>query len=361
MALEPAFWRRKRVLVTGHTGFKGGWLTLFLRELGAEVTGYALAPDQEPSLFDVTQVDAGIRSKISDIRDAERLRASVAHAKPAVVFHLAAQALVRKSYTEPLGTIAVNVLGTANLLEAIRRAEQQPAAVVVITTDKCYENREWPWAYRETDALGGRDIYSASKAAAELLTSAYARSFLQKLKIPVATVRAGNVIGGGDWATDRLLPDLVRAVAARQPAAIRNPKAIRPWQHVLECSYGYLLLAEALARDGEAFAEPWNFGPAFDNAKPVEWVADYFCRQWPGHPGWRHCGDARFAEAGLLRLDSAKASARLGWRCRLDLAQALDWTLEWYRAHAAGEPLRPLSAVQIRRYLEFAAAPSSAQ
>lgn len=343
-------WCGRRVLVTGHTGFKGGWLSLWLRRLGAEVTGFALEPPDGPSLFAAAEVADDLRSVIGDLRDAPAIAAAVAEARPEVIFHLAAQPLVRAGYSDPAGTYATNVMGTVHLLEAIR-STHGVRAVVVATTDKCYENREWIWPYRENDRLGGRDPYSSSKACAELVVVAYRESFLAAGGVRIATVRAGNVIGGGDWAEDRLIPDLMRASRAGDVVAIRAPRAIRPWQHVLDPLAGYLGLAARLAADdGDRFAAAWNFGPPAEDARTVGWVVEQLAKRWDGI-SWRYddAGDHPH-EAQLLKLDSTQAIARLGWRPRVPLGTALDWVADWYRADAGGADIRSLTLTQIARY-----------
>lgn len=347
-----AVWQDRRVLVTGHTGFKGGWLALWLHGLGARVAGYALDPPTTPSFFQATALHQVLDDRRGDIRDAAATRAAVDAVAPEVVFHLAAQPLVRDSYRLPVETYATNVVGTASVLDACR-ACPSVRAVVVITTDKCYENREWDRGYVETDALGGHDPYSSSKACAELVCDAYRRSFFTDATAPVglATARAGNVIGGGDWARDRLVPDVVRAAADGTTVPIRHPAATRPWQHVLEPLAGYLVLAERLLADPVAHAEPWNFGPAPADDATVRQVLDRLATLWPGHVRWRHDDAPHPHEAGRLRLDSSKARQRLAWQPRLGLDDALRLTVDWYRAALAGDTdLRALSEAQIRHY-----------
>lgn len=358
--MNAKFWQGRRVLLTGHTGFKGSWLALWLERLGAKATGYSLAePPSNPSLFDLARVGEGItRSLAGDVRDLDSLARAVRESRPEVVIHMAAQSLVRRSYADPAGTYATNVMGTVNVLEAARGAEDL-RAVVVVTSDKCYENREWPWGYRERDALGGRDPYSNSKACAELVTDAYRRSFFDAgqtaAAAAVASARAGNVIGGGDWAEDRLLPDIFRAAAAGREVLIRNPDAVRPWQHVLEPLSGYLLLAEKLCGEGRGeFAEGWNFGPSDEDARPVSWVVGRIAERWGDAAGallWKRDAGAQHPhEARHLRLDCSKARARLSWRPRWTIERALDATVEWYRAHAAGADARRLCTEQIDEY-----------
>jgi CDP-glucose 4,6-dehydratase len=352
---DKGFWTGKRVFVTGHTGFKGSWLSIWLDALGAEVTGYALAPPTEPNLFDLCRVDRLVHSVIADVRDADRLAAAVAGARPEIVFHLAAQSIVRDSYKNPVETYATNVLGTAHLLHAVRSCGDVKA-FVNITSDKCYENREWIWGYREPEPLGGYDPYSSSKACSELVTAAYRASFFNPEdptghKAGIATARAGNVIGGGDFAPDRLLPDCVRAILKGEPIRLRNPDAIRPWQHVLEPLSGYLLLARKLHGDCRAFAGAWNFGPEDSDIRPVSWVVDRFCRLWGS--GASHVKDEgrHPHEARLLKLDCSKARTELGWGPRWGIGKALEMSVEWTKAFAARErDLFALCRSQIAAY-----------
>jgi CDP-glucose 4,6-dehydratase len=350
----------RRVLVTGHTGFKGSWLTTWLADLGAEVTGYALAPDTTPALFERVGVARHCRSTLADVRDLARLTAVVRQARPEVILHLAAQPLVRRSYLLPLETLQINVLGTAHLLEAVR-AVGGPCAVVVVTSDKCYENHERPDGYREDEALGGHDVYSMSKGAAELVTASWRRSFfnpkeLARHGIAVATARAGNVVGGGDWAADRIVPDAIAALAAGKAIPVRNPGAVRPWQHVLEPLGGYLLLgARLLGPEAPAHAEAWNFGPRPEDARPVREVVEAIIGAW-GRGTWedQHQPGAPH-EAGLLLLSIEKAAARLGWAPRWHFEETFRRTVEWYRAFhdgAGDEALAELCLTQIHEYLE---------
>jgi CDP-glucose 4,6-dehydratase len=352
VVMDPAFWSGRKVLVTGHTGFKGGWLSLWLQEAGASVSGFSLDPPSDPSFFEMARVREGMRSIIGDLRDPAAVDAALETGQPEVVFHLAAQSLVRQSYTSPVETYATNVMGTLHLLEGIRRSPDV-RAVVVVTTDKCYENREWPRPYRETDAMGGWDPYSSSKGSAELLCASYRRSFFngESSRVALATARAGNVIGGGDYAADRLLPDLVRGALAGSPVVVRNPEAVRPWQHVLDSLSGYLLLARALLDEGQASAEGWNFGPAGDDGLTVAAVADEFVRGWGEGAAWRLDDGANPHEAQLLRLDSSKARARLDWRPRWNAGDALRRTIEWYRgSHVEGRDPRELAIACIADY-----------
>ncbi|MDZ7751185.1 MAG: CDP-glucose 4,6-dehydratase [Gammaproteobacteria bacterium] len=359
--MTPGFWNGKRVLVTGHTGFKGGWLSLWLSRLGARVTGYALAPPTEPSLFVAAGVAEGIVSMEGDIRDYGALAACFAEARPEVVFHLAAQPLVRASYDDPVETFETNVLGTVHVLEAARHALNL-RVVINVTSDKCYENQEWPWGYRESDRLGGKDPYSGSKACAEMVASVYANSFFDRGRtagpVTLASVRAGNVLGGGDWGADRLLPDLARVLAAGGRPLIRNPDSIRPWQHVLDPLAGYLALAEALWTGGRDYAGPWNFGPAVDDARPVRWLADGFCDAWGDAAHWLDAReDDAPPEARVLKLDCSRARSLLGWAPRLPLADALGWTVEWYRDFYAGKDMVTRTLAQIERYATLGEAP----
>ena len=335
-------YRGKRVLVTGHTGFKGGWLTCWLLESGADVAGYALAPPTDPNFFDAIDLRDQIRHRTGDVRDADRLADILAQERPEIVFHLAAQPLVRESYRTPKETFDVNIGGTVNLLEAVRHCDSV-GAVVVVTTDKCYENRDWVWGYRENDRLGGHDPYSASKAAAEIVVASYRDSFFSPSsdaarRPGVATVRAGNVVGGGDWAADRILPDCVRSLVADTPITVRRPEAVRPWQHVIEPLYGYLLLGLRLLEAPARFAGPWNFGPSASSCRPVGEVAEMVVSAW-GSGSWqaeRQEDSMRFHESNLLQLCIDQAVARLGWQPRWDLRETIDRTIEWYREHHAG-------------------------
>jgi CDP-glucose 4,6-dehydratase len=345
---EP--WRGRSVLITGHTGFKGGWLALWLKLKGAQVHGYSLRPPTTPNLFAAADVSRDLASHtIADICDAQSLLGTVRRVAPEVVFHLAAQPLVRLSYQQPVDTYAVNVMGTVNLLEAIRQVDSVRAAVIV-TSDKCYDNREWLWGYRENEALGGTDPYSSSKACCELVTAAYRSSFLAARNVTVSTVRAGNVIGGGDWASDRLIPDFLRALDGGQTLEVRYPQSTRPWQHVLEPLSGYLQLAEALfAPDGGRHAGPWNFGPGESCSRSVASILDYLVARVPT-ARWRHTGGQHPHEARSLRLDSSKAQIELGWSPRWDLETALDKTLEWHGAWSSGANMHSTSLAQIAEY-----------
>ena len=358
---DHSFWKGRRVFVTGHTGFKGSWLCLWLHKHGALVTGYALEPPTDPSLFDLCRIGEVVSSVIADVRDGERLKLELSAAQPEIVIHMAAQPLVRDSYNIPVETYAVNVMGTVNLLEAVRHCPSV-RAVVNVTTDKCYENREWVWGYRENEPMGGYDPYSSSKGCSELVTAAYRQSYFNTSTIQrfndstihqppaVATARAGNVIGGGDWATDRLIPDIVRSLLAGEPVRIRNPHSIRPWQHVLEPLSGYLTLAQRLYEEGGGFAEGWNFGPSDDDAMPVEWIVRKMCELWGNGARYEIDGGNHPHEAHYLKLDCSKAVMRLGWQPRWDLEKALRSIVEWVTLYRAGGDLRALCLKQIETY-----------
>jgi CDP-glucose 4,6-dehydratase len=344
----------RRVFLTGHTGFKGSWLSLWLSALGAKATGFALAPPTDPSLFLQAQVAEKIHSISGDIRDFSRLKSAIAECRPEVVIHMAAQSVVRRGYDDPIETYSSNVMGTVNLFEALRQLKQ-PCAVVNVTSDKCYENREWVWGYRETEPMGGRDPYSNSKGCAELVTSSFRESYfppeaLSSHGVALGSARAGNAIGGGDWTSNQLIPDLIRAFLAGQPCLIRNPFAQRPWQFLLEPLRGYLMLAERLAENGSKFASGWNFGPADADAKPVSWIADEVVRLWGTGASWKRDGASHPHEAHFLKLDASKSQADLGWHPVLPLQQALGWIVEWYHACKSGADLRKTTLAQIERY-----------
>jgi CDP-glucose 4,6-dehydratase len=346
-------WRGRRVLLTGHTGFKGAWLTMWLEALGAEVAGLALDPPTSPSLHELAG-RAGDGSDRADVRDREAVAARVAAVGPEVVFHLAAQAIVRTAFADPTGTYAVNVLGTANVLEAVR-ATPGVRAVVVITSDKVYEPHADGTPHAEGSTLGGVDAYSSSKAACELVAAAYRRSYLAPAGIALATARAGNVIGGGDWATDRVVPDVVRALGRGEPVPLRHPDAIRPWQHVLDPLHGYLMLAERLLRSPDGAPEALNFGPDPAEACSVSQLVDRLTEGFGGRPGWRKDGDAPpVPETAALRLDASRAHETLGWAPRLDVEECLSWTVEWYARQAAGADARRLTLEQIAAFEERA-------
>jgi CDP-glucose 4,6-dehydratase len=355
MLHDIKFWDRKRVFLTGHTGFKGGWLALWLSHLGAKVCGYSLDPSTNPSFFDVAHVGTKVHDIRGDIRDAGHLESSMREFAPEVVFHLAAQPLVRLSYVDPITTYETNVIGTARVLDAVRRTPSV-RAVVSVTTDKCYENKEWVWGYRETDPLGGYDPYSSSKACAEIVSAAFRQSYFPVSKIDehhvaIATARAGNVIGGGDWSPDRLLPDLVRGFLTGKPVPIRRPHSIRPWQHVLEPLHGYLSLAEKLmSSDAGQYATAYNFGPADDDARPVSWIAERMTRAWGDGASWHLDEDLDVHEAGYLKLDASCAHADLAWTPQLHLTDALDWLVRWHKAHESGRDMHSYTLDQISQY-----------
>ena len=352
--LDRSFWKGRRVFLTGHTGFKGSWLSLWLETLGANATGYALDPPTQPSLFELAGVRRTLRSIRGDIRDFSALKTALADARPEVIIHMAAQSVVRRGYEDPVETYSANVMGTVNLLEAVRQLKLR-AVIVNVTSDKCYANREWVWGYREDEPMGGRDPYSSSKGCAELVTTAFRESFFpaasfEEHGVALASARAGNAIGGGDWTSDQLIPDIVRAFVAGRPCLIRNPSAIRPWQFVLEPLRGYLTLAERLLQDPSRFAAGWNFGPVDSDAKPVCWIADQLARSWGDHASWVHDSGEHPREAHFLKLDASKSKACLDWHPVVRLEQALEWIVEWYRAFQVGEDLRARTLAQIERY-----------
>jgi CDP-glucose 4,6-dehydratase len=356
LAVNPHFWKSKRVFLTGHTGFKGGWLALWLHSMGAHVHGYALSPPTDPSLFTVARVEERMaNSKIADVQDARLLRMAMQTSEPDIVIHLAAQPLVRFAYREPVETYAVNVMGTINVLEAIRNTPSV-RAVVVVTTDKCYKNREWIWAYREDEPMGGHDPYSSSKACVEILTDSWRQSFFSDSSVAVATARAGNVIGGGDWAADRLIPDFLKGLDQGETLQVRSPEAIRPWQHVLEPLSGYLKLAEHLFTDGCAYAEAWNFGPTDSDCRSVHWIVERLVASSSG-ASWACQQSPQPHEACTLKLDSSKARMRLGWRPRWPLETALAKTLEWHINWRQGKDMQTVTLTQIAEYTKWDPAP----
>jgi CDP-glucose 4,6-dehydratase len=349
---STSFWRGKRVLVTGHTGFKGSWLSLWLEGLGAKVSGLALAPEPH-SLFSEARLGERVASHTCDVRDVVAVRQLIEQTRPEIVVHMAAQSLVRPSYHDPVATYAINVMGTVHVLDACR-ASDVTRAMLVVTSDKCYDNREWARPYREDDPIGGHDPYSNSKGCAELVTAAYRASFFSTNSgRGLASARAGNVIGGGDWAEHRLLPDCMRALRAGRAIEIRNPSSIRPWQHVLEPLSGYLVLLEQLWSEPGALSQGWNFGPVVSDARPVRWIAERVVKKWGGSAEWRTTqSDAQPHEAAVLRLDSTAAMTKLGWAPRLRLADAVDWTVDWYRRAAGGESAAELCLEQIAAYAD---------
>jgi len=348
MVVDTSFWPGKRVFVTGHTGFKGGWICLWLQQLGADLTGFALDPPTDPSLFELARVGDGMTSVGGDVRDLQQLRRVIEECQPEIIIHMAAQALVRHSYANPVETYATNVMGTVHVLEAARETTSV-RILLNVTSDKCYENREWVWGYREDEPMGGHDPYSSSKGCAELVTDAYRRSYCEE-SIAVASARAGNVIGGGDWAQDRLVPDIVRAFMKEETVTIRRPHAIRPWQHVLEPVGGYLKLCQKLWEESAEYAEGWNFGPRDADAKPVSWIVAKMADRWGQGAAWRIDDGDHPYEAHHLKLDCSKAHSELEWQPRWSLDQGLDATVEWYRAFQAGADMHELTMRQIGAY-----------
>ena len=354
--INRTFWRGKRVLVTGYTGFKGSWLCIWLQSLQAEVFGFALAPRTTPALYNEARVGEGMTGMLGDVRDYETMLRVMHQAKPEIVIHMAAQPLVRYSYQEPIETYATNVMGTVHVLEAARQVGTV-RAVINVTTDKCYENKEWIWGYREDEPMGGCDPYSSSKACSELVTSAYRQSFYNNAGISLATVRAGNVIGGGDWAEDRLIPDTLRSFEKKQPVVIRYPHAVRPWQHVLVPLSGYLQLAERLYQRGKTYSGPWNFGPDDSDARTVEWVVSRLITEWGEGNSWKKDADNQPHEVSNLRLDISKARIQLGWSPRWSLEQALENIVYWHKCWINKEDMRKHCLEQITSYIEFSQRP----
>ncbi len=348
------FWQGKKVLITGHTGFKGSWLSLWLKRMGTHVTGYSLPPPTTPSLFEIAHVEDGIKSIIDDVRDPEKLRSCIVENKPEIIIHMAAQTLVRYSYHHPVETYFTNVMGTVNLLEAVRQCGEV-RVVIIVTSDKCYENKGWLWGYRENDPMGGRDPYSSSKGCAELVTSAYRNAFFSEKDfvrhgVAVASVRAGNVIGGGDWAKDRLIPDIMNAFMENRPVLIRYPHAVRPWQHVLEPLSGYLCLAEKLWEDGARFARAWNSGPHVEDTRPVSWIVDHLISLW-GDGACRELDTSTtLPEDNYIKLDCSQARNLLGWSPKLDLPTTLLWIVEWYRSYQHKKDMYAITADEISRF-----------
>jgi CDP-glucose 4,6-dehydratase len=347
--VNPDFWQGKRVFLTGHTGFKGSWLSIWLQSMGADLHGLALPPPTAPALFDEARVGAGMQSTIGDIRDYPTVLAAMQTCKPDIIIHMAAQPLVRYSYQAPVETYATNVMGTVHVLEAAQQIGKAKA-IVNVTTDKCYENKEWVWGYREDEPIGGYDPYSNSKGCSELVTSAYRRSFFKQSGIALASARAGNVVGGGDWATDRLVPDILRAFERSQPVIIRNPQATRPWQHVLEPLSGYLMLAERLYADGQTFAEGWNFGPQDEDARSVQWIVEHMVNVWGDGASWQLDGGNHPHEANYLKLDISKAKAKLGWQPRWSLGKALAEIIDWHHHWLAKSDAQTHCLQQIKDY-----------
>lgn len=356
MMINKEFWRGKKVFITGHTGFKGSWLSLWLSSLEAIVTGYALTPPTQPSLFELCNIDQLITSVIGDVRDSEKLRQVMQEVQPEIVIHMAAQPLVRESYKNPVDTYGINLMGTINLLESVRHCPSVKA-VVNVTTDKCYENKEWIWSYRENEPMGGYDPYSNSKACSELVTSSYRNSFFHpndydKHGVAVASARAGNVIGGGDWAADRLIPDCINALLENKKIMIRNPNAIRPWQHVLEPLSGYLILAEKLYKEGVSFAEGWNFGPDDNDAKPVEWIVQKMCEHWGEGAAYEIDSGTHPHEAHYLKLDCSKAKMRLNWLPKWKLEYTLENIIDWVQAYNEKADMCTICLQQIDDYMK---------
>jgi CDP-glucose 4,6-dehydratase len=351
--VDKDFWKKKRVYVTGHTGFKGSWLSLWLSNLGAEVKGYALEPETKPCLFEEANVLELIHSEIGDIRNLEQLKKSIKDFEPDILIHMAAQPLVRLSYQEPIETYDINVMGTVKVLEVARQVENLKS-VVCVTTDKCYENREWEWGYRENEAMGGYDPYSSSKGCAELVTVAYRRSFLQEKGIGLASARAGNVVGGGDWSKDRLIPDILKAFEKNEPVIIRNPDSIRPWQHVLEPLSGYLRLAQKLYDNPKQYAQAWNFGPHDNDSKPVKWILERMVEKWGKDVSWLQDERNHPHEANYLKLDISKAKNQLGWEPIWNLDQTLDRIVLWHQAWLKGDNIQNKCLQEIEDYMKGA-------
>ena len=348
--IDKDFWQDKRVFLTGHTGFKGSWLSLWLFSLGAKVRGYSLNPPTTPSLFNEAKIDLLIDSCIGDIRDQDTLHESMVSFNPDILIHMAAQPLVRYSYNEPIETYEVNVVGTAKVLEVARSCSNLKA-IVNITTDKCYENDGRTEGYKENDPMGGYDPYSSSKSCAELVTSSYRRSFLQEQGVGLASVRAGNVIGGGDWADDRLIPDILRSFEKNKPVIIRNPKATRPWQHVLEPLSGYLVLAQKLYKDQKEYAEGWNFGPNEQDVKPVDWILNKMIVSWP-NSSWKLDESSNPHEAGFLKLDISKSKSKLDWNPVWELSHTLERIISWHKAWLNKENMQIVCLTEIKIYMK---------
>jgi len=358
MGINHLFWKNRKVLLTGHTGFKGSWLSLWLQRMGANVIGYSLPPPTTPNLFELANLEKKIVSIIGDIRDLKNIQTVIADHQPEIVFHLAAQSLVAYSYENPVETYSTNVMGTINVLESVRLSKCA-RVVIIVTSDKCYRNNEWIWGYREDEPMGGYDPYSSSKGCAELITAAYRNSYFSKINTAVdheaniATARAGNVIGGGDWAENRLIPDIMKAVMEGRVVVIRNPDAVRPWQHVLEPLSGYLILGERLWSQGKNYAEAWNFGPHDKDAKPVSWVVEWVTKNWGEGARWELDHHRHPHEAKILKLDSSKAKAFLEWSPKWDIPTALEKTVEWYKSYKLGKNMGLFTEAQISSYEEM--------
>jgi CDP-glucose 4,6-dehydratase len=351
--INKEFWHNKKVLITGHTGFKGSWLSLWLQKMGAKVAGYSLSPPTKPSLFDIARVADNMTSIIGDIRDLEFLQSAISSQRPEIIIHMAAQSLVRYGYENPVETYSTNIMGTVNILEAVRQTKCAKV-VLIVTSDKCYENKEWMWGYRENDPMGGYDPYSSSKGCAELITTAYHKSYFSNNGIAIASVRAGNVIGGGDWSEDRLIPDMMKAYMEHRTVLIRNPQAIRPWQYVLDPLRGYLILAERLWSNGEEYTGGWNFGPLDGDAKPVSWIVNEVKRILGDDFSWKLDNRSEHPkEAHYLKLDCSKARNKLEWKPKLSIKEALTWTVEWYRNFLLNKDMRIYTELEISRYETF--------
>ena len=351
--IDREFWKGKKVFITGHTGFKGSWLCLWLHQLGACVTGYSLEPPTTPSLFKLAGVDKLIASINGDVRDRKKLAQCVSDAKPEIVFHLAAQPLVRDSYKIPVDTYEINVMGTVNILESIRLYRDTVRAFVNVTTDKVYENREWLWGYRENEPLGGYDPYSNSKACSELVTAAYRNSYFNSIennKVGIATARAGNVIGGGDWALDRIVPDCIRALLKSEPVLVRNPHSIRPWQHVLDPLSGYLLLCQKLCEQGQSFTEAWNFGPDNEDAVSVAQLVQILCEKWGKGASYNVTRTDGPHEAAFLKLDCTKTTVKIGWLPKWSVTQAVDAVVNWTKRYSHGDNIQTVCLDQLEQY-----------
>jgi CDP-glucose 4,6-dehydratase len=351
MLLNTNFWKDKKVFITGHSGFKGSWMCLWLESMGADIAGYSLEPSSSPSLFSESDVGRNINNTFADIRDLSTLTNAILSFKPEIVIHMAAQPLVRKSYEDPIETFSTNIMGTVNLLDVIRHMDGVKA-VVNVTTDKCYENKEWLWAYRENEPMGGHDPYSSSKACSELVTRAFSKSYYSSSTTALASARAGNVVGGGDWSNDRLIPDILLAFQENRPVVIRNPKSTRPWQHVLEPIHGYLLLAEKLYNDGQQFSTAWNFGPKDEDSKSVEWILDEMVSRWGDGAKWVNDSNDNPHEASYLKLDISKASIGLGWEPKWGLHKTLSHIVSWHKDWLSGIPARELCIDQINEFIK---------